>query len=345
MENYGRGENKLFGDTYVCGEAMANTNRILKYSTAADRTLLLATDATEPIAGVMPDGETYLINETIKGIQLGRVKVKITGTVTAGDRIKAGAAGVGVTFGTTGAGYILGFALTSGVSGDIIEVFEFPMFYNAEGAAISSVTKLSGGILYIETATSITGDLTVVGNTDLTGTFDVTGATTLTGATEVVGTTTLDDLVLGGHKDGQSLHLNAFQYPVPASEMVPNNDGAYAASNLTAVALYLPLSALKAGDEIVSFILKGAITNTSDGTTTVDCSIYKVADDGTNTLLSGGAMTQVSKTAAYTMSETTTFSTAQTIATGFQYVAVFAVTTPVKATATINGIELAVNRK
>jgi hypothetical protein len=333
MADYGRGQNVLFRDTYTAGEAMANTYRLLKYSTTADKQVTIADDATAMIAGCMKGEETYDSGETIEVVQFGRVKLKAGGTITRGDLVKASTDGVAITFGTTGAAYIAGKALQSAVSGDIFEAFLFPMFYNAESSDLAGVTNVSGGDLYITT------------DTDVSGAFSVTGASTLTGALNVTGDTTLTgDFSYTGHKDGQTMLLNAFQFPVPASEIVANADGAYATTGLSAVKVYLPLSGLKVGDELVSYNTLGAVTS-SGNTVTVDAKIQSISKAGVNTTLSGGSMTQVSKTANYTMDEATTFDTVQTVATDFHYNCEFTVTTATNTTATINGIELVVNRK
>lgn len=184
MAYTGRAVNPLWGDTVLAGEAMANMNRIVKLSTAADKTILLATASTDQPCGVMPDGATYASGDDAKVKVLGREKVKLGDTVTRGDRIVAGAAGVGVPCPATGAHGVVGFALQSGVVDDVIEFLCLPHYFNAEAGALASVLEAVDPDLFLSANKNFKGK-TGTGEVDLslmTGTFKTpTGDHTING--------------------------------------------------------------------------------------------------------------------------------------------------------------------
>jgi hypothetical protein len=178
-------------------------------------------------------------------------------------------------------------------------------------------------------------------------TISATGETNvdLNLAAKGTGTTAIpNDFSFTGHKNGQIKHFNAFQFPVPATEIVPSADGAAAAAGLSGAVCYLPLTGLVAGEELVSFDVLGYITSGGNAVT-VDAALYSVLNDGTNAAITGGGITQVSKTGAYTMEETATLSSPEVITNLKQYYILITITTGAGATANVTGIEMTMNSK
>jgi len=151
------------------------------------------------------------------------------------------------------------------------------------------------------------------------------------------------DVICTGHVDGVVFTVNAFQYPVSATEWAPNIDGARCPDAQAAVVVYLPLNFLKIGDEIVSYTLVGDVVEAS--TATVDAQIYRInkADPLTTTAITGGAMTQI--TADGNFDVLTTLSAVETVATDKQYVIQITGTTTASDAITVMGAEVAINRK
>ena len=137
---------------------------------------------------------------------------------------------------------------------------------------------------------------------------------------------------------------NTFQYPAPGTDFTPEQKGAALAASLTAKKCWVPLNMLKIGDEIISFKVLGVVTS-GGNTVTVDAKIAKIAKAGTVTNITGGAITQVSKTAGYTMDEACTRTTLETVATDYMYNLEIAGTTAAATTIKVVGVELRFNRK
>lgn len=90
----------------------------------ASGTATLSTSATTPVRGVILEGAATTGKATvgILGSFEGTAKGKLSGTVTAGDRLQQAADGTLVTDAGTGSRVIVGVAIEDGVSGDLIEV-------------------------------------------------------------------------------------------------------------------------------------------------------------------------------------------------------------------------------
>lgn len=90
----------------------------------ASNTATVSSSATTPARGVIMDGSptTGKSHVGILGALKGTVRMKITGAVTKGDRLQQAADGSLVTDAAAGARVLVGVALESGVSGDLIEV-------------------------------------------------------------------------------------------------------------------------------------------------------------------------------------------------------------------------------
>lgn len=94
---------------------------------ANDYGVLQAGAATDKIIGVSTDIDSAS-GERCDVFHEGICYVKIAGTVTRGDWITSNASGLGVTAAPAAGtnNYVIGMALQSGVSGDIIEVMVDP---------------------------------------------------------------------------------------------------------------------------------------------------------------------------------------------------------------------------
>lgn len=127
------------GRSYIAGGTIAPC-RFVKPSTSADNTVLAA-GANERTIGISQIGTHDTPGLTGAGTQaasatnpievgnIGDIRMlELGGTVTAGDLIKSGAAGVGITSATSGATmqWVGAQALASGVSGEFIPVIVLP---------------------------------------------------------------------------------------------------------------------------------------------------------------------------------------------------------------------------
>ncbi len=109
-----------------CTTAIATAFTIAKFG-ADDDTLSIASDSTDSLVGVFQH-TTNAAGDEVRVMLSGISKVKLGGTVTRGDYITSDANGQGVAA-TPAAGVnanVIGKALASGVSGDIIPVFLSP---------------------------------------------------------------------------------------------------------------------------------------------------------------------------------------------------------------------------
>lgn len=154
------------------------------------------------------------------------------------------------------------------------------------------------------------------------------------------------DMTYRGHKDAQVIHANFIEYPL-AADCVPGSEGAAYPASKAAKHVFIKLGMLKTGDEIVGYRLLGRVTSGGNAVT-VDAALMKVPKAGTPADPTGdasNAITQVSKTAAYTMDEAATFTAPYTVVTDETYNVDINVTTGAGCTAIIHGVELIVNRK
>lgn len=155
------------------------------------------------------------------------------------------------------------------------------------------------------------------------------------------------DMTYNGHKNSQVLIWNTFRCTTPATEFAVNDEGALCPASQTAVHLYVSGAGLKVGDEIVSYRVNGYVTS-GGNTVTVDADFMKVPAAGTPADPTGdnsNDITQVSKTAAYTLVETCTFTSPYTVVTTEAYNVDVLVTTAAGCTCQITSIEVTVNRK
>lgn len=92
--------------------------------TSGALTATVSASATAPIEGIISEAGTVAqgVSVCIPGSEPGGIHVKLSGTVTAGDKLQQAADGTFVTDAGTGARVVVGIALESGVSGDLIEM-------------------------------------------------------------------------------------------------------------------------------------------------------------------------------------------------------------------------------
>lgn len=112
--------------TVKCTQAIATAFTIAKFG-ADDDTMDLATAATDLLIGVFQH-TAAAAGDRVRLMLSGISRVVLGGTVTRGQPITADAAAKGA-YANPGAGannYIIGFAMASGVAGDIIPVLLAP---------------------------------------------------------------------------------------------------------------------------------------------------------------------------------------------------------------------------
>jgi len=168
------------------------------------------------------------------------------------------------------------------------------------------------------------------------GTVAVTGHASISG-----------DLTLTGHKDGQVLLINGnsgFDDASDGTELWYNSaDGLHLAASQTAQIAYFPVEGLKVGDEVTGYAIFGKVTSGGNAVT-VDAKLTKVNKDGTNSDITGGAITQVSQTTNFTYDSSTAI-TAEVAAVDYAYHIIVTGTTGAACTIDVTGIQLNVNRK
>lgn len=113
--------NPLLIKQYVA-EAAITANSIVKFGTTDDF-MALGAAATDSLVG-LTEGFAAALGERVDVVHAGIGEVKLAGTVARGAGVTANAAGLGVAAASTNRA--IGYALMSGVSGDIIKVLIAP---------------------------------------------------------------------------------------------------------------------------------------------------------------------------------------------------------------------------
>lgn len=119
--------NPLLIKSYTATAAIF-ASRIVKFG-SNDYEVLAAVDGSEAIEGITVQNIDSAQGDTVDVIKAGIAQLKIGGTITRGDWIVAGAAGVGVAASITPGSelHVIGKAEESGVDGDIIDVWVQPV--------------------------------------------------------------------------------------------------------------------------------------------------------------------------------------------------------------------------
>lgn len=91
-------------------------------------TATISSSATTPVEGVILDGQNTTSKSSIglPGALGGTVRLKLSGSVSAGDYLTQAADGTVVTDAGSGSRVIVGIALEDGVSGDLVEAVFLP---------------------------------------------------------------------------------------------------------------------------------------------------------------------------------------------------------------------------
>lgn len=110
----------------------------------------------------------------------------------------------------------------------------------------------------------------------------------------------------------------------------------------TASTLVIPISGLKVGDTITAFSVRGQIESAGNAVT-LDADLRKLTIAADNiTDASIGAITQISKTADYAISDSKTLATAEVVAADEQYYVLITATTLASTDIQLAGITLTV---
>jgi len=108
-----------FEKSFIATAALATEFVIVKVDVSNDQSVVIAAASTDPIVGVLQNKPAAGAAALVRW--LGSTKVIAGGTITRGDRVTSDGSGHAVTT-TTNKDVQLGIALSSAVSGDIVEV-------------------------------------------------------------------------------------------------------------------------------------------------------------------------------------------------------------------------------
>ena len=117
------GQTDIMSKSAKCTAAVATAFTIAKFG-ADDDTLDVASAATDKLLGIFQH-TTTTAGDIVRMMMIGISRCKLGGTVTRGNPITSDSAAKGVA--ATAGQSIVGFAMASGVSGDIIPVFMVPV--------------------------------------------------------------------------------------------------------------------------------------------------------------------------------------------------------------------------
>ena len=117
------GQTDIMSKSAKCTAAVATAFTIAKFG-EDDDTLDVASAATNKLLGIF-QSTTTAAGDVVRIMMIGISRCKLGGTVTRGDPITSDASAKGIA--ATSGQSIVGFAMASGVSGDIIPVFLVPV--------------------------------------------------------------------------------------------------------------------------------------------------------------------------------------------------------------------------
>lgn len=115
--------NPVLTKAFVAGNTIAG-NRIV-FQPANDDGVTAAGNSSDLSIGIT-ESIDVVTGERVDVILVGIADLKLGGSVARGQLVTSGAAGVGVAAITAGTDRVIGVALASGVSGDIIPVLVAP---------------------------------------------------------------------------------------------------------------------------------------------------------------------------------------------------------------------------
>lgn len=112
-----------FSKSFTATAALATAYVIVKADVSNDQSVVLAIAATDPVVGILQNKPAIGAQALVQW--LGSSKVVAGGTITRGDRVTSNSSGQAIT--TTSAGNsVVGIALSSAASGDIVEILLTP---------------------------------------------------------------------------------------------------------------------------------------------------------------------------------------------------------------------------
>ena len=164
-----------------------------------------------------------------------------------------------------------------------------PTFTGTVTVPATGVTFTSNGTLLRSGAHALT--LTTGGATNVT--LPTTGTLAATASPTFTGTVTLPDVTMNGHKNAQLMIFTTFNCPNAPTDWTCSATGADLPASLTDKKMWVPLSGLKVGDEIVSYRIVGDVTEAAAAT--LDCKLTTISKGDPLSIVdvAGGAIVQV----------------------------------------------------
>jgi hypothetical protein len=224
-----------------------------------------------------------------------------------------------------------------------------PTFTGTVTVPANGVTFTSNGTLVRSGAHALT--LTTGGATNVTlptsGTLATTGdysALAPKANPTFTGTVTMGDLTFNGHKNAQLMIFNAFNCPAPgATEWTPSALGATLPASSTTKKMWIPLSGLKVGDEIVSYRIVGDVTEAA--TATLDCKLTTISKGDPLSVadVAGGGIVQVTADGVFDVEADLTADEVVSVDTGYALEVLG--TTGIGDSITIGHVMVTINRK
>lgn len=173
-----------------------------------------------------------------------------------------------------------------------------PTFTGVVTIPATGLTFVSNGSLVKAGAHAVTLTSTAATNITLptTGTVATTtqvGLKADLASPTFTGTVTLPDITMNGHKNAQLMIFNVFNCPLPGTDWTPSATGADLPASLTSKKMWIPLNALKVGDEIVSYRIVGDVTEAAAAT--LDCKLTTISKGDPLAVVdvAGGGIVQV----------------------------------------------------
>lgn len=206
---------------------------------------------------------------------------------------------------------------------------------------------LTNGVEIANTGGTITNAL------KLTGTFtrDILLSTGGIITNAVDGTITLTDNIINldgditqtGHKNAQLMIFTTFNCPAPGTDWTPTGYGVELAQSKTAAKVWIPLSGLKVGDEIVSYRVVGDATEAA--ALTFNCKLTTISKGDPLTIVdvAGGGITQVTADGVFDVEADLTADETVAVDTGYMLECV--ATTGVGDSIRLGHVMVTINRK
>jgi len=159
----------------------------------------------------------------------------------------------------------------------------------------------------------------------------------------LTGTVTLPDITMNGHKNAQLMIFNVFNCPLPGTDWTPSATGADLGASLATKKMWIPLTDLKVGDEIVDYYLVGDATEAA--ALTLDCKLTTISKGSPLTIVDvvGGGITQI--TAGGGFDSNATLTAIETVAVDTAYALEINGTTGAGDSIRVSHVMVTINRK